>query len=108
MPRFTPTKQVLGSSLRWVAGGLWMRVRAAWVSVRHVGGSQRLGLTGPVSYRAVARAHQLALTASISLTKFWARQIPKICSNAMPMNMPATMVKLSCNHFSNWGTQPFV
>lgn len=55
-----------------------------------------------------ALPYQLALTASMSLTRFWARHIPKICSNAMPMNTPATMVKLSCSHFSNWGTQPFV
>lgn len=52
--------------------------------------------------------YQLARTASMSLTKFWARQIPKICSKAIPMKMPATMVKLSWSHFSNWGTQPFV
>lgn len=56
----------------------------------------------------VHEVYQLALTASMSLTKFCARHIPKICSNAMPMKIPATMVKLSCSHFSNWGTQPFV
>lgn len=56
----------------------------------------------------VEEVYQLALTASMSLTKFCARHIPKICSNAMPMKIPATMVKLSCSHFSNWGTQPFV
>lgn len=84
-----------------------IRVRAAWVSGGHTGGSGRLGLSSVWKWLWQA-LYQLALTASISLTRFWARQIPKICSKAMPMKIPATMVKLSCNHFSNWGTQPFV
>lgn len=29
-------------------------------------------------------SHQLALTASMSLTKFWAKQIPKICREEEP------------------------
>lgn len=80
--------------------------------------------------------YQLSLTASMSLTRFWAKQIPKICNktqiwiseqkkkkkdrniivtncsltcnNAIPINMPATTVRLSWSHFSNWGTQPFI
>lgn len=30
------------------------------------------------------------------------------CSSAMPMKMPATTVRLSWSHFSNWGTQPLM
>lgn len=44
---------------------------------------------------------QLACTASMSLTKFWAKQIPKICSRATPMKIPATSVRFSCSLFSN-------
>lgn len=28
------------------------------------------------------------------------------CRSATPMKIPATSVRLSCSHFSNWGTQP--
>lgn len=31
--------------------------------------------------RSTARRHQLALTALMSLTRFWARQMPKICEH---------------------------
>lgn len=30
------------------------------------------------------------------------------CSSAIPMKMPATTVRLSWSHFSNWGTQPLM
>lgn len=51
---------------------------------------------------------QLSLTASMSLTRFCAKHMPNICSNAIPMKMPATTVRLSWSHFSNWGTHPFM
>lgn len=103
-----PPPQVLGSSVRQGGGTPRWQGPCSADSAGHAEGPESwvvqclaAAVAGPLLY-------QLALTASMSLTKFWARQIPKICSNAMPMNIPATMVKLSCNHFSNWGTQPFV
>lgn len=75
---------------------------------RHTEGQSSRGGSVQCLTAVVAGVYQLALTASMSLTKFCARHIPKICSNAMPMKIPATMVKLSWSHFSNWGTQPFV
>lgn len=38
---------------------------------------------------------QLSRTASMSLTRFCAKQIPNICNNAIPMKIPATTVRLS-------------
>lgn len=98
-------KEVLGSSVGWDCRPVTRSLQPT-ISQHVEGQSER----GSVQCRAavVAGFYQLALTASMSLTRFCARHIPKICSNAMPMKIPATMVKLSCSHFSNWGTHPFV
>lgn len=38
---------------------------------------------------------QLSRTASMSLTRFCAKQIPNICNNAIPIKIPATTVRFS-------------
>ena len=94
-PSCTPSNQVLKSTVRWDCRiPLWlgsMQHGLGWACWRG-----RKSWSVQCLAAAFQGLSQLALTASISLIRFWTKYIPQICSNATPMKIPAIMVKLSC------------
>ena len=103
----SPQNYILGISIRWDCKMLLdYGVCSMDVSWAH-GWSGSLRLSS-VLKQILQMLYQLVLTASISLSRSWARHIPQISSNAMPMKITAMMVKLPCNYLSIWDTHHFI